>query len=157
VTKSDRIGAWVRSLGIDADGEFPACYLAFFACFNAGKYYEAHDVLEHLWIETRGPERLFYKALIQLAGAFVHLQKHRREPEHPVHGRRLAPAARLLRLTLKNLSGCPDMTMGLNLEEVRAMALATIQRIEEGNFAVNPWSEESPPRLTLLGAGVREV
>jgi hypothetical protein len=157
VTKSDRIVAWVRSLGIEGQGAYPVCYLAFFACFNAGRYYEAHDVLEHLWLETRGPEHRFYKALIQLAGAYVHLQKHRLEPGHRVHGRRLAPAARLLRLSLKNLSGCPDMTMGLNLEEVRAMALATIRRIEEGNFKVNPWSEESRPRLTLLGAGDRGV
>ena len=53
-----------------------AHYLGYFACFNRGWFYEAHDVLEELWLANRtGPNYAFYKGLIQLAGAFVHLQK----------------------------------------------------------------------------------
>ena len=64
---------------------------------HAGEYYEAHDVLEHLWLGAEGEIRDFYKALIQLAGAFVHMRHHHREPQHRVQGRRLRPAERLLR------------------------------------------------------------
>src|SRR5882672_460741 len=61
--------------------EFAAQYLAFFECFNQGLYFEAHDVLEELWLPRRAePNGLFYKGLIQLAGAFVHLQKGRLRP-----------------------------------------------------------------------------
>ena len=68
------------------DRELDAHYLGFFECFNRQICYEA--VLEPLWLEQRGrPEAALYKGLIQLAGAFVHLQK-----------RRLPPAAALFRL-----------------------------------------------------------
>ncbi|MEO6183762.1 MAG: DUF309 domain-containing protein, partial [Verrucomicrobiota bacterium] len=50
-------------------------YLGYFELFNAQLFYESHDVLEELWLPIRkeaGGD--FYKGLIQLAGAFVHLQ-----------------------------------------------------------------------------------
>lgn len=38
-------------------------------------------MLEALWLVRRGtPRHLFYKGLIQLAGAFVHVQKNRPQP-----------------------------------------------------------------------------
>src|SRR5881628_1360339 len=61
--------------------ELDAHYLGYFDCFNRQHFYEAHDVLEELWLADRsGPDGDFYKALIQLAGAFVHLQKMRPGP-----------------------------------------------------------------------------
>jgi predicted metal-dependent hydrolase len=78
-------------------------YLAFFECFNQGKFYEAHEVLEALWLPERGgPNDLFYKGLIQLAGAFVHLRK-----------RRPHPAKALLRLALASLTQYPSVYQGV--------------------------------------------
>ena len=52
-----------------------ARFAGYFILFNEQKFYEAHDVLEDLWLPDRhGPNGHFYKGLIQLAGAFVHLQ-----------------------------------------------------------------------------------
>lgn len=51
-------------------------YVGFFDCFNRQLFYEAHEVLEHIWLpDKHGPNEAFYKSLIQLADAFVHLQK----------------------------------------------------------------------------------
>ena len=50
-------------------------YEKFWQLFNAEKFFEAHEVLEALWRETTGPERDFYQGLIQVAAAFVHVQK----------------------------------------------------------------------------------
>src|SRR3989304_9926528 len=59
----------------------PAHYLGYFDCFNRQLFYEAHDVLEEIWLADRhGPDGDFYKGLIQLAGAFVHVQKNRSGP-----------------------------------------------------------------------------
>lgn len=56
-------------------------YVRFFECFNQQLFFEAHEVLEALWLPQRqGLNGRFYKGLIQLAGAFVHLQKGRRPP-----------------------------------------------------------------------------
>ena len=50
-------------------------YLQYFNLFNQEKFFEAHEVLEALWRETKGSERDFYQGLIQLAASLVHFQK----------------------------------------------------------------------------------
>ena len=92
--KSAQIAARIAPFqGQDLD----AHYLGYFDCFNRQLFYEAHDVLEELWLANRhGPHGDFYKGLIQLAGAFVHIQKNRR-----------VPAAALFRLARANLEKYP--------------------------------------------------
>ena len=50
-------------------------YLEYFRLFQEEKFFEAHEVLEALWRETKGKERDFYHGLIQLAALLVHYQK----------------------------------------------------------------------------------
>src|SRR4029450_7368138 len=66
-------------------------YRAFFHCWNEKRYYEAHDVLEQLWLKTKSPDADYFKGLIQAAGAFVHLQKRFEYPLHSKHSKRLSP------------------------------------------------------------------
>src|SRR6187402_1755478 len=98
-------------------------YFGFFQCFNATLYYEAHEVLEELWLAQgkQSPQYAFYKGLIQCAGAFVHMKLNHESPAHRVHAQRLEPAARLLRLTLENLENYPTIHENLELEKVRAL------------------------------------
>uniref|UniRef100_I2PZI5 DUF309 domain-containing protein n=1 Tax=Desulfovibrio sp. U5L TaxID=596152 RepID=I2PZI5_9BACT len=42
------------------------------AKFNAGDYFECHEVLEALWLEEPGPVRDLYKGVIQVAAGFFH-------------------------------------------------------------------------------------
>ncbi len=95
-------------------------YLAFFYCFNRQLYFEAHEVLEALWLNTSGPNYGFYRGLIQLAGAFVHVQKRRR-----------APALALLRLARKNLKRYDAVHEGLEVADVLEMIGAWEDRIRE--------------------------
>lgn len=84
------------------------CYTAYFDCFNREQFFEAHEVLEDLWLPQRQkPNGDFYKGLIQLAGAFVHFRKQR-----------FGPAAALLRLARANLEKYPAIHEGLDLTEV---------------------------------------
>lgn len=50
-------------------------YVHFVELFNEREFYEAHDVLEELWIETEGEERLFFQGLIQTAVALHHYMR----------------------------------------------------------------------------------
>lgn len=50
-------------------------YLEFIELFNRQKFFEAHEILEALWKEIKGPDLDFLKGLIQIAAAFVHVQK----------------------------------------------------------------------------------
>jgi hypothetical protein len=56
--------------------------------WNAGLFFELHELLETLWTTTRGAERTALKGVIQAAGAYVH---HRRGK--PDAGRKLADKA----------------------------------------------------------------
>jgi predicted metal-dependent hydrolase len=97
-------------------------------CFAQGKFYEAHDVLEELWLPDRhGPDGAFLKGLIQLAGAFVHLQKQRQ-----------GPAAALLRLALANLEPYPEVHWRLDLGQVLPSAQAWLANLEHGKSADLP-------------------
>jgi Domain of unknown function (DUF309) len=123
--KSAKVAAMVA--GLDP-GPWDRRYVGWFICFNRGEFYEAHDVLEDLWLaEGKGGVNYgFYKGLIQLAGAFVHLQKGR-----------LGPAVALFRLAEANFARYPAVYAGMDLAEVTGMSVEWRRRVETGGGA-NP-------------------
>jgi hypothetical protein len=101
--------------------QFDARYRGFFDCFAAGWFFEAHEVLEPLWLEVRREsDGDFYKGLIQVAGAFVHFKKGR-----------LPPGLALLALADSNLAKYPAPHAGLAMEDVRAQ-IACWRTLAEG-------------------------
>ena len=62
MNKRERISQWLaEATGEDvnpdqADVERHPYYRAFFRCWNEQRYYEAHDVLEQLWLKTKSPD-----------------------------------------------------------------------------------------------------
>ena len=146
--KSSRIS--VLWEGVDPRGR-DVRYAAYFHHFNRGDYYEAHDVLESLWLEGgRGAKSAaFYQGLIQLAGGFVHLRKHSEHPAHRVHGKRLNPAARLLKMAEKNIGPYGEEWEGVRIEPVLELARETIRKLEEDKFERNPWSPKQRPEIQL--------
>ena len=143
--KHERIAA--QTEGLAAQSGFHPCYLEYFRLFNAQEYYAAHDVLEHIWLGSDGERYIFYKALIQFAGGFVHLQHHHREPEHRIHGKRLHPAARLFRRSAELLGGIPRSYEGLVIEEIVVMSVSSAEALEISDFARNPWHPDRAPQL----------
>jgi predicted metal-dependent hydrolase len=137
VRKTDKIATYLDNLPLSKDGQqqsetfgnFDRRYWGYFHCFERQQFYEAHDVLEDLWLKEgrSGRNYAFYKGLIQLAGAFVHLQKDR-----------LSPAIALFRLAEKNLSQYESPHEGLNLSIL-------LQRIEAWRESVNPDQLDSNP------------
>ena len=114
-------------------------YLGYFDCFNRQLFYEAHDVLEDLWLPDRyGANGNFFKGLIQLAGAFVHLQKNR-----------LRPAAALFKLAQANLEKYASPHEGLDLRIVLQMIADWLRQLETNDFSANPLSATNLPQLAL--------
>ncbi len=143
--KHDKIAA--RVAGMAGQEGYHPCYLEYFRLFNAQEYYAAHDVLEHIWLGSEGERYLFYKALIQFAGGYVHLQHHHREPAHRIHGRRLRPAARLFRRSAELLGEFPPNHEGLVIEEIVVMAISSAAALENSGFGRNPWRPDRAPQL----------
>jgi predicted DCC family thiol-disulfide oxidoreductase YuxK len=137
--KSQRIASMV---GQFRDGNLDPHYNGYFELFNGQKFYEAHDVLENLWLPDRhGANGNFYKGLIQLAGAFVHLQKNR-----------LRPSAALFKLAKANLEKYPRVHEQLDLAVVLELIADWLMHLEFENFTVNPLTAKNVPRLSLSRA-----
>jgi predicted metal-dependent hydrolase len=126
-------------------------YAGYMTCFNQQHYYEAHDVLEELWLAQgpQHPDYAFAKGLIQGAGAFVHLQLQHRFPAHHVHRARLAPAGRLLHLALHNLQPYPSPHLHLDLRPLRHLWQQTLHALEQSSYQNNPWHPDRAPLLPL--------
>lgn len=45
------------------------------ALFNDGKFFEAHEAWEEIWLIESEPEKTFLQGLIQVAAAFHHAQR----------------------------------------------------------------------------------
>jgi len=158
MSKGERISQFVQTLeggeakaGSGAIADHPY-YRAFFRCWNEQRYYEAHDVLEQVWLKTTttSEDAHYFKGLIQAAGAFVHLQKQFEHPTHPKHGRRLAPAVRLFRLAEKNLEPFGSERHAFDLGKFREMLGRYAQAIVASDHRTNPWSPEAAPKVSLL-------
>lgn len=122
-------------------------YRAYFKCWNEQQYYEAHDVLEQVWLNKDSEDDNFFKGLIQAAGAFVHLKKNFEHPTHAKHGRRLRPAARLFALAEKNLAFFAPKHHALDVAGLLELLRHEREKIIESDFKLNPWSPETAPKL----------
>jgi predicted metal-dependent hydrolase len=132
--KSPKIAALIEQC---RGHELPAHYLGYFECFNQQMFYEAHDVLEELWLTDRqGPNYGFYKGLIQFAGAFVHLQKNR-----------LRPAAALFKLSRSYLEKYPSPYERLDVARVIELTRTWIELLEADGYVENPIHRCQPPTL----------
>jgi predicted metal-dependent hydrolase len=133
--KSEKIAALIDAC---RGQDLPAHYLGYFECFNRQMFYEAHDVLEELWLAEgkHGANHGFYKGLIQFAGAFVHLQKDR-----------LRPAAALFKLSRSYLEKVPSPHQRLDVTHLLSIGAQWTALLEQGDFSVNPLRSHPSPTL----------
>ncbi len=118
-----------------AGGRLDSRYLAYFDSFNRQRFHEAHDVLEDLWLlDRRGSNGNFFKGLIQLAGAFVLLQKGR-----------LRAADAVFQLAESKLRNYPRHHESADLTAMEALIASWRQALEQTAFAVNPLTSAAPP------------
>jgi len=135
--KSPKIALLIEGLRGQA---LEAHYLGYFECFNRQLYFEAHEVLEELWLKERGgPQDAFYKGLIQLAGAFVHLQK-----------RRLQPAIALFRLARRNLETYSTPHKQLDIAGLLKTIDSWLSRLEIPEANTKPPDPGEFPRIFLV-------
>lgn len=102
--------------------------------FNAGMYFECHDVLEEMWSGLRGDGRDFFQGLIQVAVALYHLGRGNAEGARSMMGRALARFERY-----------PDRFFGFDLGAQRALLRAWIAALEAGV----PPALDSAPRWSF--------
>ena len=99
--------------------------------FNAGKFFEAHEAWEELWLRESGDEKTGLQGLIQVAAAFHH------------HGRQnRAGTESLLAAGLAKLAELPETFGGIELARLRRDA--------------KTWAESHPGNYPKIKLAVRK-
>ncbi len=98
-------------------------------CYESGRFFDAHEHWESVWLKCEEPEKTFLQALIQITAAFHHLQR-----------KNVRGAASLLRGALRRLDGFPAAYGGIEVEAVRESVRAWLQALNR---------EEALPDLTV--------
>ena len=124
---------------IDSPIPHPAEYRAWFRLFNERAFYEAHEVLEDLWVMELGELRDYYKGLIMAAVAILHWQRGNR-----------SGALGLYRKARVYLAPYPPRFEGFALGEFRDRLATLFAPLEADPLAAAPPSEEALPRVELL-------
>lgn len=105
--------------------------------FNAGAYYEQHDLLEELWMEHDGPARELYRAILQVGVAYYQVTRGNRRG-----------ALKILLRSLQWLHPLPDVCQGVDVARLRA----DVARLRD---ALDALPADAPPealrRLPLGG------
>ncbi len=98
--------------------------------FNHGRFFDAHETWEEIWLPSPAPEKIFLQGIIQVAAAFHHYTRGNR-----------AGAQSLLQAGLKKLDPFPETHRGLQLEEFRSAARRWIAALAADN---DPGREQLP-------------
>lgn len=93
--------------------------------FNAGEFYECHEVLEELWMHSQAPDRRFLQSLIHFAVGFYH------------HGRgNRNGATRQLHKGLKKIQDYLPVWDGVRTGSIEGEVRGRLAQIEAGLIVV---------------------
>ncbi len=94
--------------------------------FNAGEFYKQHDLFEELWMQTEGPVRDLYRAILQVGVAYYQIQRgnHR-------------GARKMLLRSVQWLTVLPDTCQGVDVKALREDSYrvrASLDALPEGEI-----------------------
>jgi hypothetical protein len=92
----------------DCIGSLPPPAITGIQLFNARQYFEAHEALELAWREESGPVRELYRGILQVAVAYLHIQR----------GNYIG-ARKMFRHCRVWLGPFPDVCRGINIGQLK--------------------------------------
>ena len=112
--------------------------------FNAGEYFEAHEELEHAWNEDQSAARELYRAILQVAVAYLQIER----------GNYRGAVKMFLRMR-QWFDPLPDVCRGVDVAQLRADA----RRVEEqllalGKERVKEFDQKMYNPVHLIGDGM---
>jgi hypothetical protein len=128
-----RIGiAYAKTVSLDWSNAELAAGLS---CYRNGRFFDAHEHWESVWMELQDPERSFLQGLIQMTVAFHHL-----------NGANSAGALSLLQRALIRFERCPACFDGVDVAAMRNEAREWLRAIESGGLSL----PVSYPKIVLI-------
>lgn len=115
--------ARLEQLDCECQGALPPLAVQGVEKFNAGEYYRQHDLFEALWVQTEGPVRDLYRAILQIGVAYYQIERgnHR-------------GALKMLLRSVQWLLILPDVCQGVDVRQLRADSARVRAELE----AMNP-------------------
>ena len=107
--------------------------------FEAGRYFEAHEVWEEAWLVERGELRALLQALIQVAAGYVKALRDGRP----------AGTVKLFEAALARLDALPDRLAGIELARFRGELAAAAEAARRWRDGATSRLEAPPPRLDV--------
>lgn len=103
--------AWFEALSRDCLCDLPELAREAISKFNAGEYYEQHDLLETLWRNTDAPVRQLYQAILQIGIAYYQVEQGN-----------WRGALKMLDRGLRWMRRLPDACQGVDVNQLRSQA-----------------------------------
>lgn len=116
-------------------------YLQGIEHFNAGRYFDAHEVWEEIWLHSLGDTKVFYQMLIQAAVGLHHYERGNSRGVRGMHAN-----------VVEKLSRLPSVFMSLDLVEFsRSFNASLAELIERNDEAAFP-ADKPRPQIRLLSS-----
>ncbi len=111
-------------------------------CFNAGLFFEAHEHLEHHWMnQPRGPTKRFLQGIIQISVGF-----------HHAHAGNYDGAVNQLAKGLEKTAGVTEEMLGLDCDAFLSRVAAIRESIlTRGRGGMRPMLLADVPRMSVRG------
>ena len=91
------------------------------ALFNSGAFFECHEVLEAVWLDASGENKVFLQGLIQVAVSFYHLRRGN-----------FTGSGRLLRAAVEKLSSPAECRRWIDMAGLLEVLQPLLETIEAG-------------------------
>ncbi|MYD09476.1 MAG: DUF309 domain-containing protein [Chloroflexi bacterium] len=119
--------ATLAQLDCECRGELPALAEQGLQAFNRGEFYQQHDLFEAQWVETVGPVRDLYRAILQVGVAYYQIERGN-----------YRGALKMLQRSVQWLHLLPDVCQGIDVAQLRRDSYrvrAELQRLGPGRLA----------------------
>lgn len=108
-----------KQLDCECDEPLPQLAIEGVKKFNAGEYYPQHDLFEEQWMETDGPVRDLYRAVLQVGVAYYQIERGN-----------YRGALKMLQRSVQWLSVLPDVCQTINVAQLRDDSYAVRAELE---------------------------
>lgn len=117
----------MEKLACECDEPLPPLAIEGVKKFNAGEYYPQHDLFEEQWVNTDGPVRDLYRAVLQVGVAYYQIERGN-----------YRGALKMLQRSVQWLVILPEVCQGINVAQLRNDSFkvrAELERLGEERFS----------------------
>ncbi len=117
---------------------YPREYLQGIEDFNAGRYFDAHEVWEEIWLRSSGETKVFYQMLIQAAVGLHHYERGNARGARGMYAN-----------VIEKLGRLPSIFMSLDLADFCRQFKVALSELIDNNNEAAPADDKHRPRITL--------